>query len=381
MSATPSTTPTPAVDLSAGKDLTALDDSALLSELGFDPAPEGAGAEPTADDAEADILGSVTELASEDREAPDPAPVVDTPESEAPTAEAAPAPETPNESAKPLAAQFAVFDDEGELEIPDLKLTFTADGGKEFKQVPLDKVVRLAQQGVYNHRLQTEVQEARETQVRLEQERSRITEIEAARDRAIALAERLLTDETFFESALTEYQAYNAPDAVIARQRAEIEALRNAKSQPAQTSESDQAKQFFDTKAAPVIQSIASQFSTVTGEELIGKFMLLTAPLQVNGRVPVQRLADVERIIVNELAPWAQHLHEDRAAEQARRAKAVKDAERAKLAAATQKRQLARAIKPAGRASPDVAPRRPSAGTADDEAAALIADIAGTLRA
>jgi hypothetical protein len=381
MSATPSTTPTPAVDLSAGKDLTALDDSALLSELGFDPAPEGAGAEPTADDAEADILGSVTELASEDREAPDPAPVVDTPEPEAPTAEAAPAPETPNESAKPLAAQFAVFDDEGELEIPDLKLTFTADGGKEFKQVPLDKVVRLAQQGVYNHRLQTEVQEARETQVRLEQERSRITEIEAARDRAIALAERLLTDETFFESALTEYQAYNAPDAVIARQRAEIEALRNAKSQPAQTSESDQAKQFFDTKAAPVIQSIASQFSTVTGEELIGKFMLLTAPLQVNGRVPVQRLADVERIIVNELAPWAQHLHEDRTAEQARRAKAVKDAERAKLAAATQKRQLARAIKPAGRASPDVAPRRPSAGTADDEAAALIADIAGTLRA
>jgi hypothetical protein len=378
MSATnPSTTPAPAsVNLDTGKDLTSLDDASLLSELGYDPAPEGAAdaSEQTSAQLEDEVIKSVVpvgEGASEDE--PESPPAVEPEPEVAPPAAAAPNAAPPE---KQLAAQFTVFDNEAELEIPsDFFVSFKADSGKEFEKVPLDKVVRLAQQGVYNHRLQTEVQEARETQNRLSAMQAELSEKDAAHQRTIALAERLLQDPEFFDQALAEYEAYNAPDAQLARLKAENEALKSQAQAPAKpASDATDAQQFFDTKAVPVFQSIITQFPAVSAEELLGRFMLLTGPLQVNGKVPKTRFADVERILVNEITPWAQSLHEERAAVVAERTKAAKAAEKAKVAAATSKRQLSRVIKPAGRAAPDVATRKP-AGNADDEANNLLADI------
>lgn len=368
----------PKVDLSTGKDLTSLNDADLLGELGFDPAPSGAEAtsEPAPVDIENEIVQSVVQPND-----PQPAATGGEPNADEAVEVEEPAdPQaatTPNEPApaKQYAAEFQAFDNEGELEIPDnLLISFKADGGKQFSKVPLDKVVRLAQQGVYNHGLQQEAQASREKDATISSLQEELATERAATERTRALAERLLTDDTFFEKALGEYQEYNSPEAQLARLQAENQALRDNKSKPAVKSDVDQANEFFAAKAQPILSTIAQQFSSVTPEELIGRFMLLTAPLQVNGKVPPAKFALVERILVNELAPWAQNVHDTRAASVAERLKQERQHAKAKVDSANTKRQLARAVRPAGRPAADVPASRP-VSTADDAVASIMADL------
>lgn len=369
--ATPAPSP---INLDAGKDLTTLDDASLLSELGFEAAPdEAASPEPTPQELDDAVVNSVVPdaTASDDQPTDEAA----TPNEPAAPAAAAPTPDTPA-AEKQLAAKFTVEDGEGELEIPDLLLTFEADGGKRFEKVSLDKVVRLAQQGIYNHRLQTEVTQAREAQTRLSQAEAALETERQATQRAWSLAERLLTDQDFFDKTLAEYQDYNAPEAVIARQREEIESLRNRPAPHAGPTAEQQSQQWFEQTAIPAIGAIVQQSPAVTQQELLGQFMVLTAPLMVNGKIPPARFDDVSRLLQNELAPWAADLQEQRASQETARQAAAAAAEKAKLAAVNSKRQLARVIKPAGRAAPD-APKPRTARDADDAASLVLSEVFG----
>ena len=371
--AAPAASPAPAIDLAAGKDLTSLDDAALAADLGL-VAPEGA-----ADEA-ADVSSVEDDIVSQSAKA-----VAGTPDeaaSDEPDADDTTEPETPNAETqtadqpadKPApVAQFTVFDSDGELEVPELFLNFTADGGKEFTKVPLDKVVRLAQQGVYNHRLQQEVQSVRETQQRLSQAEDRAAQIQALADQRLALAERLLTDPDFFDRAAQEYEAYNAPDAQLERLRAENEALKQGRAHPSQQPQDD-GPQWFDQTVMPTVDAITKATPLVTGQELLGQFMLVTSPLLVNGKIPPQARDRVAAMIANELAPWAQQLQEMRAQDQTQRSKAAKAADRAKVNATVVKRQLARATKPAGKPARDV-PRGRPATNADDAANDILAGL------
>lgn len=384
MSANPSTTPAappaPSVNLDIGKDLTSLDDAALAADLGLS-APEGADTQdPNATaSAEDEIIQSARELAGSPDEGEAETEADATPEPETPNAETEPAQEpadqkSDKQSDKPApVAQFEVSDKDGELEVPELFLSFTADGGKEFSKVPLDKVVRLAQQGIYNHRLQQEVQSVRETQQRLSQAEEHIQQVQALADQRLALAERLLTDPDFFDRAAQEYEAYNAPDAQLERLRAENEALKQGRATPQQQPQDD-GPQWFDQTVMPTVDAITKATPLVTGQELLGQFMLVTSPLMVNGKIPAQARGRVAEILANELAPWAQQIQEARAQEQADRAKAAKAADRAKVNATVVKRQLARATKPAGKAAPDV-PRGKPATNADDAANEILSGL------
>jgi len=76
----------------------------------------------------------------------------------------------------------------------------------------------------------------------------------------------------------------------------------------------------------------------------------LTAPLLVRGRLPVERLAEVQTLVKRDLAYQVQGLQDERADAEARKNKALQ-VEKGKTVKA--KRQIARTVAPKGASVPD----------------------------
>ncbi len=257
------------------------------------------------------------------------------------------APETPAildyQPVKTPVTEFAIKIADGTpvTEMPELKLSFKS-GGKDYTDVPLDKVVRLAQTGVYNEQVQQDMIQFRRDR---EQTGQYIHSLEQQNQQWVQFYEQLLVDDNFRQQAQQQYLRENSPEMQLQRQRAQMEQERQTMAAQQQFS---QAEQYVSQRIGPTVQAIGAANPRLTDEEILGKFGMLTSHLLVNGIVPYDRLYDVMAIVEQGLKPWAEQVQSDREAQaQASTAKERRRVTAAQVEASKAKRNLARATSPA----------------------------------
>lgn len=293
---------------------------------------------------------TVSEVEAENAPPAEPEPeAAPAPEASAATTEAetpaepvqtAPAEAEPSKEPRQYVTKFAVADETGAPveAIPELTFSFTANG-KEYEKVPIDKVVKLAQMGVYQHdreqALASEKAQAQQALKLVEEVKQQLAQYDAYYD-------RLFTDEAFAERARDIYLTQNSPEQRAARAEAQT---RETQAQLAQTREEQQLATFVATQLSPKVERLLQQNPLVSDREVIGQYTLLTAPLLERGRVPVSQLARVQSLVENELAQWTQHLQTTRDLE---RKKSDSKTAQVQAQATLAKRQVARAAAPKG---------------------------------
>lgn len=293
---------------------------------------------------------------------------------EAPVEGAAPAiPTLTREPMVPLSVQLGETALDG---VPDMSVTFKGPGGKE-RTEPLDKVVRLAMDGIYS--------EQREQRYRaIEQDatdaKAQLAEFDAAIRERDALLESLLADEGRYLAEKDAWDRQHTPEAQAQRYRQELAEMRQSQElqQIAQAGEA-----YFTQTLTPALDTIASALPMVAAEELVARVTLEVNRLQGGrGYLTPQQHAEVSRFVLDDLTPWAQQLHTARESKYAERftpkptapptaaaevAAAKADAQKAQATAQKAKSQVAKAIKPIGKAAPD-APRPKRTPVNTDEA-------------
>jgi hypothetical protein len=341
-------------------DLAAMDDATLLKELNLGSAATSANADESAD-VEADDAQNVEGAGDDasDRDAAegdaetqgdDVAAGEGGDDSEAGTesGEGGEA-DADSQTASGPAVGFAVFQGNDEVEVPaDLKIKFTADGAE--RELPLDRVVRLAQMGFYNEERANEIREFRE---QLPQLRESFESLQSENEMLTAAMQRILSgDEDYLEQEREEFTRASSPEARAER----AEAALRAEQQRSRGATVEQQAASFVRSLVPEFESLQTAAPEVTFEEVVGKFNMLTAPLMVRGQIPPAKFREVERIIRSELRPWAEAQHAKRIG-----AKKATTAATTRAAAETAraKKQAARAVLPSG-THPTGAPPKPA---------------------
>lgn len=246
-----------------------------------------------------------------------------------------------------LATKFVVRDHEGELEVPDLTIEFTANG--KTRSEPLDKVVRLAERGVYNEEREQQVLASRSETQRVQSENQQLL---AHVQRLAAEHQRVLSSDEAYLEARARFEQENTPQARMERMQAEREAEQQAQIIGQAI---DLSNTYFQSSVAPAVEQIAGKFSTVSPDEIGARLILLTNHLRVqlpNGEtfIPPGNHQAVNRAILQEIIPWAAALHDDRdkatagqRQEQERRQKEANDkAEKARIEAQRARNNLGR---------------------------------------
>ena len=326
-------------------DLAQLDDSQLLQELGLaTDTPPAAG--PQGENATID--GFDSPYAPDNEQAPPPTgarPTAtpsagDTAEAAAQaagtegTGERAPQGEAP----KTYATQFAVYQGDEELEIPDLQIKFKAAG--EERDLPLDRVVKLAQQGFYNEQRAEEMRAYREEKPQIE---AFITDLQQQNQMLVEGWRRVLSgDEEYLAQQQQEFLQAQSPEARAARLEQE---LARERGQTREVQFERQAAQFVQGTLVPALQQLEVEHKEVSFEEIVGRFNLLTAPLMVRGQIPPTRFAEVQRLVDSELRPWVDAQNEKRTSA---KQQATQTTQQATAQSAALKRQVARTVMPQG---------------------------------
>lgn len=272
------------------------------------------------------------------------------------------------EAERQLAAQFAIFDPEGELEIPDLFVSFKGNN-KDYEKVPLDKVVRLAQMGVYQHdreqQLTQREQQAQQVHAVNQQLAAKVQQLEGYYD-------RVFRDPSFYEEAQQLYLRQHTPEQRAARAEA---SERHAREQLQRDHEERFAATFVRDHLSPALAQLVQTNPLVSNQEVFGQFSYLTAPLLDRGRVPAGRLNVVAQLVQSELVPWVERLQATRAAEQQAQ---VTQVEQAKQQATLAKRHLARRVGTPPGSPPGAASDKPREFESVHDW--LSADMGGALR-
>lgn len=247
------------------------------------------------------------------------------------------------EEEKPLLTKFAMHDNESELEIPrDVVITYTANG-KERKD-PIDKVVLLAQMGVYNEEREKEVRAAKKFVPQVLEENK---QLKGQLDALTQDYDKLFASPDLYEEARALWSQHNSPEQRAARAEAAIKAERV---QQAQNQQAQQAVGFIQGKVVPAVSSLLQKYPTIPQLEMMGAFNQYVTPLLENGRVPLHQLTEVERIVTVDLAHWAEETHTSRAAKETEAKKKTDAKVKAeKTKTALQKRKVAKAVKPKGK--------------------------------
>lgn len=255
---------------------------------------------------------------------------------------------TPKVVDRPLATEFTVSSEDGEIEVPDLNITYKV-AGKDVTD-PIDVVVRKAQQGGYNEALQQEVHQLRSTVPQLEQH---ARSVEQENNQLMTAVKGMLEDPNRY---LAEYEAYQQQNTPESQLRASQERLR--------VIEQERANERINAQSAPVRQAVvlkidtaANQHPEVPFEEIFGRFNILTAPYVVQGQIPPDRLHQVAQLVDAQLLPWVEETAKTRrqAIPQAITTATKPLADKASTAqaqASAAKRQVTRALRPQGSASP-----------------------------
>jgi hypothetical protein len=307
----------------SARDILQLDDAALAAAVGLDPAKLDAAPAPEPVKAEA-VVEPVVEPVKE------PEPIVEGEE----VVEEEVVEEQPP---KPALTKFQVFDTEGELEPPaDLTFTFTANG-KVRENVPLDKVILLAQQGYYNHEEKQRVEQtAREANAIKDEHAKLATVVEAFKENF----DRIFTDDEYLLEVREEYRKRNTPEEKAKKLEKENARLRQERVMEA---EGQTVHAAIQNIILPAFQRIRGESPTVSEHELLGRYTIDTAPYLVNGRLPASRIAEVQRLVEVDLAHWAKGLHIQRTEAEAEKTREVT---KAKAVTAQTKRILARSAAP-----------------------------------
>lgn len=343
-------------------------DTELAKSLGLESLMPGDGV--TAEDAVEQAIEEVP-LVEKRVEVPKPKPPVVKPPVEEPDEEVEPEPDAVKDEEKPeevkLLTPFAVKQSGEEVEIPmDLTFDFKANK-KEYKDVPLDKVVLLAQMGVYNQEREDKVRASEEVTTEVTSENENLREL------VIHLRDEfknLLEDEEYREAAIEHYARENTPEARARRAEQERD---NERATNQSQRHLEQATNYVATQIYPVVKSIPVEFPTVSEDEVLGRFNRLVTPYMRNGTVPFAKLPEVKRLVDQELRTWAQAVHLERGSAQTKTANVVK-AEKVKTALA--KRQVARTLQPSGKAAKET--RKPRKyGSAQDWAENSLGEILG----
>lgn len=351
---------TPDLNLKSAEDLLQMDDDALAKAFSFSkPTPEEIDTDnplkldPPADEAEA-TDEAVVEIPLLKKDATPAAEAVAATEAKPETKEE-PAKEAAKE-AKPI-ADFQVYDTEGELEVPpDITVTFKANG-KVRDKVPLDRVVRLAQMGEFNQEREEQVLAAKqfvaESKGNLEQLQQQVRQYDA-------WYAQLLADPDFYQRAQAHYAEQQSPEARA--QRAESQ-LAEERSRHQAHNESQQAAAFVQHNLVPRVTKLLEENPSVSFEELMGRYSLLSAPLLVRGQIPLQSLPAVQNLIDVDLAKWAESIHTTRELD---KQKVTNQVAAAQTQSQMAKRQLARATQPAPTSGKGAAPKNRSFKSAED---------------
>lgn len=249
---------------------------------------------------------------------------------------------------KPFLTQFVLKQGTQETEIPrDVTLDFTANK-KEYKDVPLDKVVLWAQMGVYNEAREQEVQNAKHYV-------AEVTNLNKQQEQALNTLRKefddLLGDEAYYEAARSEWLRHNTPEQ---RARRAEENLRQERQREAATEQTRQAQAYIQNEIFPAVEKVLQTFKgQVSEDEVMGRFNRLIMPYMQNGSVPYQLLPTVKQLVETELAGWAQGITMERDTARKKQETAVKEVagkqvKTAQTRATLAKRELARAVKPQG---------------------------------
>lgn len=232
-----------------------------------------------------------------------------------------------------LHTKFRVLSKEGdEYDIPDVMIEMTAN--KKTRLEPLDKVVKMAEWGIYNHEREQQATQAL----------SRVKEVEAQSQEVLAYArgleahrDRLLADPDLYMEELAAYEAKNTPEARL--QAVEQERQQEQQAQEFRTI-SQTGEQFFESEVAPAVETIIKALPTVSGEEIGAKLLLITDRFRVNTQfgqiVPPSAYDAVRQAVVEELVPWAQQVHDSRDSER-KQSKSTAEAEKRTLQVEAQK--------------------------------------------
>lgn len=208
-----------------------------------------------------------------------------------------------------LATSFLLKDDTGELTIPaGLKVVFKANGRD--REETLDKVVRFAEMGVYNHereqRRQATEQQARVVQGENQQFRTALQQRDDQLD-------RLLNDPSFYQRAVQEYQNQNTPEA---QQHRLTEERRQLDVDRARMTVAPQHQRYMETEIVPTIDLMVRNLPHVTAEEIGARVSQYVQTLQgPMGFVDPSQYPAIHSHFLTEIVPYFRQLDDFRAME------------------------------------------------------------------
>ncbi len=359
----------------AAPEATPVDTGAYLDQL----ATEAANASMPTDEAyeqSRDEKGRFTKVSDVETESTDDAP--------APTAEATAevegstetdgdaATETPStfdiplaerEPMVPLTVQVAGAEVKG---LPDMTITYTTPGGKT-RTDPLDKVVRLAADGIYSEQREQRFRSIEQQALAAQQELETYKQELAQQN---AYLEQLMTDENRYLNEKDVWDRMNTPEMRLQREREQLE---NQRQHMELQRIASSGEQYFTQTLTPALDLIASAVPTVEPEELVAKVTLYVKQLEGRkGYLTPDQYNYVSQYLIEEVAPWAQSLNEARNEKWGRRSApaAAPQATAPDKATAVQtqkaKATVAKAMKPAGRGAAPAPKSRPAPTNVDD---------------
>ena len=282
-----------------------------------------------------------------------------------------------------LATEFALYDADGEVEVPNLMVEYKANG--KMRSDRLDQVVKLAQWGVYNKDREEKVQQVEQVAQQVYQEREELAALLSEREEQI---EKLLMDDDFLLAVRDVYGEQNSPESRAARAEQEVKDIR-VQNQMSAIAEKGQV--FYENEVMPALNMIAGALPSVSVDELAEKFqMAMYAHVEraPNGEayVPASRYDAIRQYILDDLAVWAQGQHGRRSksttsAPQRETQKALAERDLARVEAQKAKRVVGQKTLPVGNAGkPSGKPKAYAGNTVDDAVANALSTALSSFR-
>lgn len=264
---------------------------------------------------------------------------------------------------------FKVLDGEGELEVPDMKVQYTANGKVRVDDLP--QLVKMAQWGAYNVEKD---QRAQQSALEAKSVAERNIQLESALKQASEERDWMLSKDENYLAARERYDALNTPEARLQRQADQLE---QQQEEMQYREVAQQGQRMFNDELVPAIQAISNTLPYVTQDELGAKMLMAIEPFRVHTRfgsiVPPRAHEAVKQMLVNEIVPWAAELQRERTArfgtataEATQKVKAAEQkADKATIETQKAKNLVSRATKPIGKSQRETKAVKPIVSVQD----------------
>ena len=282
-----------------------------------------------------------------------------------------------------LATEFALYDADGEVEVPNLMVEYKANG--KMRSDRLDQVVKLAQWGVYNQDREQKVQQVEQLSQQVYQEREELAALLSEREGQI---EKLLLDDDFLLAVRDAYGEQNSPENRAVRAEQQVQDIRV---QHQMSAIAEKGEVFYGNEVMPALSMIAEALPSIPMGELENKFqMAMYAHVEraPNGEayIPASRYEAIRQYILDDLVIWAQAQHGRRSqsttsAPQRETQKALAERDKARVEAQKAKRVVGQKTLPVGNAGkPSGKPKAYAGNTVDDAVASALSTALSSFR-